>query len=460
MFLFLKGDADMSSPSLENHGAEGVRMLMRRPRLGASGVIYILLALLAALLAWAFYGRADVIVTVEGRLEPVSEMRRIYVPASGKLMGVYVKEGDRVEGGAVLARVKSEAAVRAASESEQARLRLERVEMDRRLFPQKRALMQKEVDNLWQQIGTAQAEYDRLRQERFRNLPATQRHKLEKLRLQLAEARKTEAQAKTELQKYERLYAMEGHGGISEKEMDERRRAHEKSLSRLDELRIDLDNLEYEFTREEGQVGQKLGQTRITLLQMKFQRDSKIMQMEEEEKQLQMQWRSAKAAMDAASSLTFDDFDEDGLLLMTAPVSGVVTYMSATQPGAAVEADAPLFAIAPAEIEKALFIRVPESERGLLAVGQAVRVKFNAFPYQRYGIIEGVLEYLSPSALRDEDGMFYYEGRVGLARDGFKHDGEWTPLAYGMGGTAEIAVEKRRIIDMVIDPFRKLKQRV
>jgi HlyD family secretion protein len=86
-----------------------------------------------------------------------------------------------------------------------------------------------------------------------------------------------------------------------------------------------------------------------------------------------------------------------------------------------------------------------------------VKMKFNAFPFQRYGFIEGTLEYISPSTLpsvRDKHPV--YKGRVRLAQDYFAIGEKRYPLRYGMEATAEIVVRKRRLIDFALDPFRKL----
>jgi len=448
-----------AGPAVHDHGADGIRLLMQMPRRLASGLIYIVLGLLGALLIWAFYGRADVVVTVEGVLKPESEMRRVYPPTSGYLVEMYAVEGSSVQRGDVLARIRSEDAVRAAAEAEQARLRLEQLETEERLFPRQKALMRKEIENLWRQIGQTRREYDHLERERYRNLPAAQKNQLRKLRLQVADADLARRAAGAELDKYQRLFALAGHGGISEREVDEKQRVYEKSLSRYRELELDLEHLEFDFTKETNLANRKLDQAQTALLQFQFERDRKILEMENQEKRLQMQLRAARAAWEAVSNITLDDFDADSLLVVKAPVSGVVTYVSATQPGETAEGDAPLVVMAPTKVDKTLAIRIPEADRGMLRAGQAVRVKFNAFPFQRYGAIDGVLEYISPGALQDEDGGLYYEGRVGLERDRYRRDGEDLLVRYGMTATAEIAVEKRRIIDLVIDPFRKLKQR-
>ena len=50
-----------------------------------------------------------------------------------------------------------------------------------------------------------------------------------------------------------------------------------------------------------------------------------------------------------------------------------------------------------------------------------------------------------------------YEGRVSLDKDYFVINGEKISVRYGMTAVTEIVVQKRRLVDLVLDPFRRLK---
>jgi len=84
-----------------------------------------------------------------------------------------------------------------------------------------------------------------------------------------------------------------------------------------------------------------------------------------------------------------------------------------------------------------------------------VRIKFNAFPYQRYGVLNGELEHIAPSSnLNPDTKQITYKARVGLERDHFTTNNVDTPIRYGMAAKAEIVVNNRRLIDLALDPFR------
>jgi len=123
-----------------------------------------------------------------------------------------------------------------------------------------------------------------------------------------------------------------------------------------------------------------------------------------------------------------------------------------------VKSEVPLVSIAPADAERSVFLNIPDKDRGLLKTGQAVKLKFAAFPFYRHGFVNGTLEYISPDVMPSKDGKSFYRGRVGLKQDYLMADDQKIPLRYGMTATAEIVVQKRRLIDLALDPFRSLKR--
>ena len=453
--MSVKKQPEKFADALEEHGAEGIEILMGTSSFLAHGVIYILMGLLLALFIWSFYGKTDVIITAEGRLDANSEMRRVYVPTAGELTDIYVTEGMLVSMDDLLARVKAPGAIKAATDADQAKMQLERAELEKKIFPQKKRLLEKEIKNIRQQIKQKKVEYEQLKMERFQNLPAAQKHKLNKTRLKFEEAEKNRDMAKKTFEKYRRLFETAGHGGISKKEIDEKGGLYLKAETVYRDLEIDLENLELEFSKQETEAGKKISNAHIAILTLGFQLDTKTLQMENEEKQINMQYRAASAAYKAASVVTFDDLDEDNFLKIRAPISGAVTLVTLKQRGEKIKPEIPLVSIAPVNAEKILRINILDKDRGLLRVGQSVKLKFAAFPYQQYGFINGTLEYISPNTTLSEEGLPYYKGRVGLECDYFMADDKKINLKYGMTAKAEIVVQKRRLIDFILDPFRK-----
>ena len=50
-----------------------------------------------------------------------------------------------------------------------------------------------------------------------------------------------------------------------------------------------------------------------------------------------------------------------------------------------------------------------------------------------------------------------YDIEVQLVQDCVKHEGACIPFRSGQPATAEVVIRNRRIIDFILDPFRKLR---
>ena len=143
--------------------------------------------------------------------------------------------------------------------------------------------------------------------------------------------------------------------------------------------------------------------------------------------------------------------------LIGAPVSGVVTDVTSTQPDDKIQANAPLGGIAPADAHPVLKIEIAERDRAFLREGLPAKLKFNAFPYQRHGVITGTLEYIWPATKPSgQNTQSIYEGRISLDRDHYLVADNKYPSRYGMAATAEVVVRERRLIDLALDPFRQV----
>jgi HlyD family secretion protein len=442
--------------AVEEHSAEALEVLMERSSFLARGVIYLLIALLISLFIWSFYGKADVIITAKGQLEPASETRRVYAPTNGELIDIYVAEGMPISKNDLLARIKAPDAIKAAAGAVEAKMKLEEAEREKKVFPEKKKIMEEELAALEENIEQKEKQYNQLKSEGLRNLSESQRHKLEATRTKLEEARNEKDLAKRTAETYQRLYETPGHGGVSRRETEKAESAYLKADATYQRLLTELQNLELEFSKEHSEAGNKIDQIHIELLSLRVKHANKGQEIANAESRVDVQYRTARANWEAASLVSFEDLDQETLVIRS-PISGKITQVSFKQKGEKVEATKPLVSIAPADAESVLRVSILDKDRGFLKVGQPAKLKFAAFPYQRYGFIKGKLEYISPSAEPSKDGQPLYNGRVSLERDYFVVNGEEIKLRYGMTANAEVVVQERRLIDLALDPVRKLK---
>jgi HlyD family secretion protein len=443
--------------ALEDHSAEGIAILTAEPWRLAYASVIAMGAFVVSALIWSFVGRTDVIVTAQGTLSPESEVRRFYAPIDGELADIYIAEGQPVSKGDVLARLNARGAIEAATNALEARLKLEDAEREWKQFPDKKLLMERQAAALKQQIDVEEHLHEKRVSEGTTKLAEGQKAQLQEARSNLDNARRARDAAKDEADKYARLFALPGGGGVSQLQVEGKKNALLAAENAYRVAQSKLGELDFRLSQEYGQASAQLEGSGQELTKLRLQYDSATREIVNVEDKLRLQVQTARLVADAAARIQFENIDKDNFLLIVAPVSGVITDVTSTQPGDKIQANTPLGGIAPKNARPVLKMEIAEHDRAFLREGLPVRLKFNAFPYQRYGLINGTLEYISPATkLSAQTKQPVYEGRVGLERDHYLVADNKYPLRYGMTATAEVVVRERRVIDLALDPFRQI----
>ncbi len=442
------------SEALEDHSIEGVALLSAEPSKLIRTFIILMTLLIIVGLIWSFIGRADVIVTAPGTVSPDQEVKRFYAPISGELVELFVGEGSLVTHDGVLAKINARGAVEAATNADAAQIRLEEAKRDLDQFPENKILLEGQASGLEKEIEILEKEHEKRLMEDLDKVAADQQAKLDVARSNLQLAKRLYSKAAKELKSSKRLAEA---GAIPKATVDEKYAALHAAQAEVTKAKARFDELDTFLSDSYAKARTRLEGSDIELNQKKIQlRELKNKIMLEQSK-VQNAFRRAQIQADAASRINFKNIDENNFLEILAPVSGVITEIAFTQAGDKISANTPLGGIAPKDSRVVVKIEINESDRAFLKLGQPVKIKFNAFPYQRYGFIDGKLEHISPSTqLSQKTKTLVYKGRVGLDRDYFSIDGEEFQLRYGMEAVTEIIVRKRRIVDLALDPFRQI----
>jgi HlyD family secretion protein len=442
---------------LEDHSEEGIGVLTAEPWRFTRAVIYTMVALVLCALAWSFFGRADVLVTAPGTLVPASEVRRVYAPIDGELANIYIAEGQPVLKGDVVARLYARGAIEAARNALEARLKLDDAEREWKEFPQKKALLEQRVAALKDAMEVEDRQHQRRLSEGTSKLAEGQRAQGQEARANLEEARRARDAARDEAAKYERLFALPGGGGVSQLQVESKKNALQAADNAVRVAESRLNELGARQSLESSQAKAQLETSGQQLTTLRLQYEAASREVANVEDKLKLQVQTARLVADAAARIQFENIDKDNFLRIVAPVDGVITDVTSTQPGDKIQANAPLGGIAPRNARPLLKIEIAEQDRAFLREGLPVQLKFNAFPYQRHGLISGTLQYISPATKPSVQGKLpVYEGRITLDRDHYTVGGTSYPLRYGMTASAEIVVRQRRLIDVALDPFRQI----
>ena len=443
--------------ALEDHSAEGISILTADPWRFTQALVYAMVALVLAALVWSFFGHADVLVTASGSLAPASDVRRLYAPIDGELANIYIAEGQPVTRGDVVARIYARGAIEAAKNALEARLKLDDAEREWKEFPEKRALMERRASALREAAAVEARQHQRRLADGTGQLAQGQQAQQQEARVNVDEATRARNAARDEADKYARLFAMTGGGGVSQLQVEQKKNALQAAENALRVAQSRQGELAARQSLESTQARGQLETSGQELARLRLQSEAADREVANAEDKLKLQVQTARLVADAAARIKFENIDKDNFLLIVAPVDGVITDVTSTQPGDKIQANAPLGGIAPKNARPILKIEIAEHDRAFLREGLPVQLKFNAFPYQRYGLIRGTLQTISPatkpSAATKQP---VYEGRVTLEQEVYKVGATSYPLRYGMTAVVEIVVRERRIIDLALDPFRNI----
>jgi HlyD family secretion protein len=443
--------------ALGDHSSEGISILTAEPWKVLHALVYTMLGLVLSGFLWSFIGRADVIVTEQGALAPASDIRRFYAPVEGELANVYVSEGQPVTKGDVLARLNARGAVEAAGNAMQAQLKLENAEREWRQFPEKKALLEQKAATLRQAMDLEERQHQKRTQLGTTRLVEEQKAQMAEARTQVEETRRARDAAQLELEKFQRVYAAAAGAGVSQLQVETKKNARQAADNAYRLAQSRAAELTARQSQELVQAEVELENSGEQLKRLRLDYEAATTELTTAEEKLRLQLETARVEAEAASRIRFEHIDKDNFLQIIAPVSGVVTDLTSTQPGDKVQANTPLGGIAPRGSRAVVKVEIAENDRAFLHEGLPVKLKFNAFPYQRYGVINGTLEYVSPATKPSaQTHAPIYEARVSLERDYFKVAETKYPLRYGMMATVEIVVRERRLIDLALDPFRQI----
>jgi HlyD family secretion protein len=444
--------------ALGDHSSEGIAILTAEPWRALHALVYTMIALVVSAFAWSFIGRADVIVSEQGALTPASEVRRFYAPVDGELANLYVAEGQPVAKGDVLARLNARGAIEAAGNAMQAQLKLENAEREWRQFPEKKALLEQKAATLRQAMELEERQHQKRSALGTSKLVEEQKAQMAEARTNVEETRRARDAAQLEVEKFERVFgATKTGGGVSLLQLESKRNARlaAENAYRLAQSRVN--ELTARQSQELVQAQAQLESSGEQLKKLRLDYEAAANELATAEEKLRLQLNTARVEADAAARIRFENIDKDNFLQILAPVSGVVTDLTSTQPGDKVQANSPLGGIAPSNSRSIVKVEIAENDRAFLREGLPVKLKFNAFPYQRYGLINGTLEYVSPATKpASQTKQPVYEARVSLERDYYQVAETRYPLRYGMTATVEIVVRERRLIDLALDPFRQI----
>jgi len=456
------------------------------PQVWTRGLLYFLVVFVSIILPWTMLFKVDETGTARGRTEPKEKTIKLDSAVAGTVAEIRVKEGDTVKPGQTLLVLESELVK---SDLQQVQDKLEgQLNRLAQLNSSKNQLLvslatqqqQNQSQQLEKQTQIAQASqnldalknaYELQKEEKLAQV--NQAHKaLEHSRNNSKLAESSLISTQREVERYSKL-KQEGvvpEINVVEKEdiAKEKQKIYEQSKSDIEQAKLTLAEQKSSYERSIRQTNADIEQARLRLKEQERSYETltrsgqlAVLKIGEQQKSLETDITSLQSEIAQSKrqilALRFQLSQRE----IRATTSGILFHLPIEKAGSVVQPGTMVAEIASLNSPLIIRAQMATTESGSLQTGLPVKLKFDAYPFQDYGVISGELIKISPTTIEIDTPngkVAAYNLDIALKQNCIPSANKCISLRPGDTATAEVIVRQRRIIDFLLDPFKKLQQ--
>ncbi|MGR6735909.1 HlyD family secretion protein [Pseudomonas chlororaphis] len=380
-------------------------------------------ALAVSVAAFFFFASYTKRSTISGQLVPVGGLVKVYVPQAGIVFETFVHEGQRVKRGEPLLTISSE---RYGSDAEPVQAGISRQLEHRRdsLRGELEKVLRLQLDE----------------RDSLSNKVASLQRELAILARQADSQQRLVALSSDATQRYQGLM---DKGYISVDQLQQRQ-------AELLGQRQALQGLE----RERAALQQQLTERRNELAGLGARQANQQADIQRQLSALEQNLAESEAKR---------------TLLVTAPETGIATAVLADI-GQTVDSSRPLLSIVPADAPLQAELYAPSKSIGFIKPGDPVLIRYQAYPYQKFGQYQGRVRSISRTSVPfaelasmagavpglAKDGEQLYRLQISLDKQMVTAYGQPRPLQSGMLLDADVLQDTRRLYEWVLEPLYSL----
>jgi hemolysin D len=442
-----------------------IEILETPPSPVSTALIWFMFVATLAVLSWSYFGQIDIHAIANGRIQPSGRSKIVQPLETGKVAVVHVHNGDQVNQGDVL-------------------LELEGTETSAEM-----TALRRDVDSLAAEVARRHAAVEgagqpmmaapaiafassidegvRLREEQVLQADladlAASRSRLE---AQRAEKIATRDRLMASIAARERLIAL-SRERVEMRETLTERGAGSRALT------IEAQQqLETQLAADVADRSQMV-ETEAAMRSLTRQIDEAVSRFvaDQTSKRADAQRKLDHLAQDLIKARA-----KNAQTRLRAPITGIVQQLAVTTIGQVVGSGQALLTIVPQDASIEVEAQVLNQDIGFVDIGQHAVVKVEAFPFTRYGTLDGLVTNVSrdgvdqrdPSTLGDASAVtkpggssattqgqnLVFPATIKLDQRAIMVDGRSVPLVPGMAVIVEIKTGQRRVIDYLLSPIR------
>ena len=448
------------------------------------------MAFCTAFVIWSWFGQIEEVGKAQGKLVPKGDTYKVEPIELGKVSHIAVQEGDRVKAGQVLIELDLELAQKEVERIEQL------IDAYQTELGQKQALIQgvsleartharisaAEIQAhqsaiAWTQEKAAIARQLLAQQRAEMAAYQTRQNQLQPLSsLTQTHLNQLHSEMMAHQDRLDRLKPLAKEGAISQEFIFQAEQAHRQTqqqltqsqLQEITNAREQLFQAEQSLREMQARILQSQGEL-TSAIKEKERLQAELRQKKAERHRIELETRQKIRQLEVEITQINSKIAETKNLLVTAqaklkskflksPIDGTVLSLDLQNIGKVVRAGQTLVEIAPVGEPLVLSAIIPNKDAGFITTGMLAQVKFDAYPYQDYGVISSKVISVSPDAESNERLGEVYRVELALNRDYITENQHPIKLKAGQTANVDIIIRRRRVLDLLLDPIRKLQQ--
>jgi hemolysin D len=448
-------------------------IVLEQPKSWSRLILWSIFGLATFTVVWASVTEIEQAIPATGRLEPEGSVKDVQTPINGVVVESFVKDGQKVKKGDRLlkfdtttakAQVESQERIRAALVQEIAFYQAQLTGQGSSGLSRSRDAIAADSAILRAQVEGNPGNLSATQQRHLDSRRAGLQSKIDRAHLSAAQTDRQLQEADVQLRSAQenlainqkilgRLEPLQKEGGVSLIQVEKQQQEVLKYQAQIDQIQAQKRRISLDVEKAEQDVRSAQAETADTAMTQMGNNDKQIAAIDTDASRVILENQKKIAEIDAQLSqakLTLQ-YQE-----LHAPVDGTVFELKAGTPGYVASPNVPVMKLVPSSGLVAK-IDITNRDIGFLQEGMPVDVRLDSFPFREFGGMGGELVWIGSDALPPDQLHQYYRFPAKIKIDGqvLQVKGRTVALQSGMSISANIKLQKRRVINIFLDEVLK-----
>ncbi|MCC6597604.1 MAG: HlyD family type I secretion periplasmic adaptor subunit [Alphaproteobacteria bacterium] len=415
-----------------------------RPALPATAMLFSVVALVTLGIVWAAVSKVEILTRAQGVVVPSRDVQFVQSLEGGIIEEIFVQPGDIVEKGQVLLRLSD---VQFSSEARGTEARFLSLQAKRaRLKAEAAGTAFLIPPEIVEKLPPVAANEEALYESRQKELQSAFSILDDRIRKAGADLAETSAQI---------ARLSESRKSLQKELVITRDMVAKRAVPKLEEMRLSR-----EIEDIAGQINAQSQRRKALEAELQVTKREREAQIDRFRSQALGEMSAVETEIAGLRESMTSIGDRVDRREVRAPVAGIVNNIAVRTIGGVIEPAMRLVEIVPLDDELKIIAKVQPGDIAFIRSGQAAKVKITAYDAQIYGFLQGKLTRVGATSSSDREGHAFFEIEVRTDKNHLGGEDGKLPVSPGMEAQVEVVVGKRTILNYLMKPLVRARERV